>query len=46
MAQWVKNPTSTHEDLGLIPGLTQWIKDELWCRLQTWLKSRIAVAVV
>ena len=27
MAQWVKNPTSIHEDMGLIPGLTQWIKD-------------------
>ena len=26
MAQWVKNPTSIHEDVGLILGLTQWIK--------------------
>ena len=23
MVQWVKNPTSIHEDAGLIPGLTQ-----------------------
>ena len=23
-AQQVKNPTSTHEDVGSIPGLTQW----------------------
>ena len=23
----VMNPTSIHEDMGLIPGLTQWIKD-------------------
>ena len=22
-----RNPTSTHEDMGLIPGLTQWVKD-------------------
>ena len=27
MAQWVKNPTSIHEDAGLVPGLTQWIRD-------------------
>ena len=27
MAQWVQNPTSIHEDVSLIPGLVQWIKD-------------------
>ena len=27
MAQQVKNPTSIHEDVGLIPGLAQWTKD-------------------
>ena len=27
MAQQVKNPTCIHEDEGLIPGLTQWVKD-------------------
>ena len=27
MAHWVKNPTSIQEDMGAIPGLTQWVKD-------------------
>ena len=27
VAQWVKNPTSIHEELGLIPGFIQWVKD-------------------
>ena len=27
VAQWVKNPTSTHEEACSIPGLTQCVKD-------------------
>ena len=27
MAQPVMNPTCSHEDVGLITGLTQWVKD-------------------
>ena len=26
VAQQVRNPTSIHEDVGPIPGLTQWVK--------------------
>ena len=35
VAQSVKNPTSIPEDAGSIPGLTQWVNPELWCRSWT-----------
>ena len=41
--------TSIHEDADSIPGLVQWLRIqrccELWCKSQTWLGSRVAVAV-
>ena len=49
-AQWVKNPTSTHEDgvqsLALLSGLKIQCCCKLQCRSQMQLGSGIAVAVV
>jgi len=50
VAQWVKNPTSIHEDVGLILASLSGLRirrcRELWCRLQMWLGSGVAVAVM
>ena len=43
MAQWLMNPTSNHEVVGLIPGLTQLVKDPalLWAVVEVADMARI-----
>ena len=49
MAQWLTNLTRNHEVVGSIPALLSGLRiqrcRELWCRLQTRLESRVAVAL-
>ena len=49
MAQQVKNPTTIHEDVGLTPGLAQWLGiqhcHKLRHRSQMWLGSGLVMAV-
>ena len=49
VVQWLTNPTGNHEVVGSIPGLVSGLTIrcccELWCKSQTRLRSRIAVAL-
>ena len=49
MAQWLLNLTRNHEVAGSILASISGLRirrcRELWCRLQTWLRSRVPVAV-
>ena len=48
VVQWVKNPTSIHEDVSLIPVFDLWVKDpvlqHLQHRSQMWLRFGGVVA--
>ena len=47
MSQWVKDLTGLFEDVDLIPGFPQWVKDchKLWPRSQIRLGSGVATSV-
>ena len=44
VARQIKNPTSDHKDMGLIPGLAQWDKNP--ALLQTQLGSGVSIVMV
>ena len=43
MVQCVKNPTSIHEDMGLIPGLIQQVKDLMLPRAVVWVTDTAGI---
>ena len=45
MAHQIKNPSSRHEDAGLIPGLIQWVKDPPQAGVYSQMQPRSGVAV-
>ena len=50
VAQWLTNLTRNHEIVGLVPGLASGLRirrcRELWYRLQMWLGSKVAEAMM
>ena len=44
MSQWVKNPTSIHEDVGSSPSLAPWAQDLVWPWLWPWLCSSDSIS--
>ena len=42
----LRTQRSVPEDAGSIPGLAQWVKGLVLRRLQMWLRSGVAIAVV